>query len=242
MKTKNTSRLLLAALFCCAASLQAQISVFSVTSDSDTGDRVQIAGLYTSQDSLVLVSSTSGYGVSNMSNLFGNYWTVPAWTGATVLANVSSFTYGVTTTITNTYAPNLGYNGTDPIVACSGRFYKQAQQWVWDDEWETYGHYEDPTTTCYLDFTVDASDSFDLRLDGQNFLSNYSLTGLENPVAVVYNTTSGYSYIGTYSGEGTHGLGTLSPGNYRVYIFGDTPTTDNNPFQSGIVVASIFAN
>ena len=143
------------------------------------------------------------------------------------------------TTIATAYAPGLGYYGGPDILSCSGRFYVQSPQWVWEDEWETYGHYTDGTNGAVM-FTVDSSHSFNLVLAGKNALSGYGLTGLENPVAAVYNYSNS-TYVGTFYGEGTHDLSTLPAGNYQVIVFGQTPGTINSPLQSGIVVASVVA-
>jgi hypothetical protein len=238
MKTKNTYRLLIAALFCGAVSVQAQISKFSVVSYSDTGSSVQIPGVITSQNAVLKVESNCGgtLGINNMTWIVGPYYSISQGAGGTALANVASGPEYVTTSIET--ASSSGYTAGPHITDCSGRFFIESQYWVWDDEWEISGHYEGGTGGA-VNFTVGSSHSFNLQVLGKDNLSAYSLTGLEQPVCQLWK---GSTYIDTYYGEGSHNLNTLSTGDYQLYVYGGTPEVDNSPFQSGIVVASIVAN
>lgn len=226
---------ILAALVCGTASVQAQISAFSVSSISYTGNDVQIPGLYVSQTALLNISSSPNAYYSNLTEYFAPYYTLSQGVGGTVVANTSGSPEYRTTTITNQYAPNQGFTSTSPITHCSGRFYIEAPQWVWDDEWNQEGHYEGGTSAT-IQFTVEVSHSFTLNVAAAS-LSAYGLTGLEAPIGYVYKV--GVGYVTSFGGEGNTSLGTLTPGTYVVVTYAAEGSQPDSPTGSGIAVVSV---
>jgi hypothetical protein len=222
---KSMYRYILAGLLVGAATVQAQMSAVSVNSDSGSGANVRITGIIASQAVLVDIApgstSPSYYGFTNY---FGSYYTAPANTGVTVHAPPPG---GSTTTITNQYAPGIGYTGTAPFTSVSGRFYIESGVTVYDDE----GSHVEGGTQAILSFTVGSSNGFSLQILGSS-LSAYGLSGASNPTGYVYGPGG---FITGFSGEGGTSLGTLGAGTYTVVVYADDDTT------SGIVVASVNA-
>ncbi|MFT3870316.1 MAG: hypothetical protein QM715_17850 [Nibricoccus sp.] len=209
---------------------QAQISEFTVESLTGPGNNVQISGLFVSQNALLDV--TQPVDVSGLVSYFSSFYTLAPGVAGTALATSSSWQWR-STRVVNQYAPNIGFTSSAPITNCSGRFYVEAPVNVWDEDSGTWNQTGGSGGT--IRFTVTETRSFFVQVFGYNILGQYGLVGAKSPYVYLYNANT-WQYVGYFGGEGTSSIGTLTPGNYIMFVDAEVDT------DSGIVMASVNAN
>lgn len=222
---------LFAGLLGSVASAQAQVSQFSVCSDTlNSGPYHQHVGMIASENALVKITSTGGLIYNGFTHVVGNYYTVPANTGATVYSTAANgiASKHAITEIENVTSSSLGYNTENLIANLSGRFFLEAPQ---DDGELPCPDVPDGTASwsrpAKISFTVGSGSYFSVDIWGEDNLAQFGLIGASMPVVDGPN--------GTYSGEGNFSLGYLEPGPYKLLVKLHPNSTN------GIVVVSVNA-
>lgn len=228
---KSIYKYAIAGLLASAAIVQAQISSVSVNSDSFQGGwETQVIGLLSRSPALVNIQTPSPNPYyDHFTQYLGTYYTATANTGSTVVAYPSGYYGRFTTSITNSYSPNLGYSDSAPFYNVSGRFRIEAP-YTYEDE---YGFHEEGGSEATLTFYVETAGNFSIDLLGPA-LSNYGFSNpCERPIVELDNTWS--AGVDPATGAGSTGTVFLSQGSHTVRVRAEANTL------SGVAHVSVNA-